>query len=155
MNDIIMPGLVPITDLSVNVAPPIDVGMTPHGVRRIIPLLYGTFAGPRLNGRLIPGGSDFQYWRNDGCTEIHARYVLETDAGALIYVESTGLRHAPPEAMDRLARGLPVDPAEVYFRTSVRCETAAPDLAWLNRSIILSSGARYPDRVLIRFLQVT
>ena len=155
MSEIAMPGLVLATDLTVHVSSPIDVGETPHGGRRIIPLLGGTFAGPRLNGRMIPGGSDFQYWRSDGCTEIHARYVLETDKGALIYVENTGLRHGPPEAMDRLARGLPVDPAQIYFRSVARLETSAKDLAWLNREIFLCSGARFPDRVLIRIFEVT
>jgi hypothetical protein len=155
MSDIATPGLVPIADLSVNVAPPVDVGMTPHGARRVIPLLGGTVTGPRLNGRMLPGGADFQIWRSDGCTEIHARYVLETDAGALLYVENTGLRHGPPEAMERLARGQPVDPSVIYFRSVARFETSAPDLAWLTRAIILCSGARFPDRVLIRFLEVT
>ena len=155
MSEIATPGLMLVTDLTVHVAPPIDVGETPHGGRRIIPLLGGTFSGPRLNGRMIPGGSDFQYWRNDGCTEIHARYVLETGEGALIYVENTGLRHGPAEAMGRLAHGLPVDPAQIYFRSVARLETSAKDLAWLNRGIFLCSGARFPDRVLIRIFEVT
>ena len=155
MSEIATPGLVLVTDLTVQVAPPIDVGETPHGGRRIIPLLGGTFSGPRLNGRMIPGGADYQYWRSDGATEIHARYVLETDKGALIYVENTGIRHAPPEAMARLAAGQPVDPAVVYFRSVARLETSAKDLAWLNRGIFLCSGARFPDRVLIRIFEVT
>jgi hypothetical protein len=155
MNDIATPGLSVVADLHVNVAQPIDVGQTPHGLRRIIPLLGGTVKGPRLNGRMIPGGADFQVWRSDKCTEIHARYVLETDAGALIYVENTGVRHGLPEAMDRLARGEPVDPALIYFRSVARFEASAPELAWLTRGIFLCSGARYPDRVLIRFFEVT
>ena len=155
MSEIATPGLTLVTDLTVLVAPPIDVGETPHGGRRIVPLLGGTFSGPRLNGRMIPGGSDFQYWRGDGCTEIHARYVLETGEGALIYVENTGLRHGPPEAMERLARGLPVDPAQIYFRSVARLETSAKDLGWLNRGIFLCSGVRFPDRVLIRIFEVT
>ena len=155
MSEIATPELTLVTDLTVHVAPPIDVGETPHGGRRIIPLLGGTFSGPRLSGRMIPGGSDYQYWRNDGATEIHARYVLETDKGALIYVENTGIRHAPPEAMARLAAGLPVDPSVVYFRSVAKLETAAKDLAWVNRGIFLCSGARFPDRVLIRIFEVT
>lgn len=155
MDDISTPGLVFVADLTVTVAPPLDIGPTPNGLRRVIPLLGGTFKGPRLGGRLVPGGADFQIWRNDACTEIHARYVLETDAGACIYVENTGLRHGPPEAMDRLARGEPVDPALIYFRTVARFEASARDLAWLTRGIFLGSGARYPDRVAIRFFEVT
>jgi hypothetical protein len=155
MSEIATPGLVLVTDLTVNVAPPIDVGETPHGGRRIIPLLGGTFSGPRLNGRMIPGGADFQYWRGDGCTEIHARYVLETDKGELIYVENTGVRHGSPEAMERLAHGLPVDPAQIYFRSVAKLETSAKELAWLNRGIFLCSGARFPERVLIRIFEVT
>jgi hypothetical protein len=155
MSDIATPGLSHIADLLVNAAPPIDIGQTPAGIRRIIPLLGGTVIGPRLNGRMLPGGADFQVWRSDKCTEIHARYVLETDAGEQLYVENTGLRHGPAEAMDRLARGEPVDPGIVYFRTVARFETAAPEFGWLTRAIVLCSGARYPDRVSIRFFEVT
>lgn len=154
MSGIATPELALVTDLIVHVTPPIDVGETPHGVRRIVPLTGGTFSGPRLNGRMIPGGSDFQYWRNDGATEIHARYVLETNEGALIYVENTGIRHGPPAAMERLAKGLPVDPAKIYFRSVARLETSAKDLAWLNRGIFLCSGSRFPDRVEIRIFEV-
>jgi hypothetical protein len=154
LSEIATPGLRLVADLVVHVAPPIDVGETPHGVRRVVPLLGGTFSGPRVSGKMIPGGSDYQYWRNDGVTEIHARYILETDQGARIYVENTGLRHGPPEAMQRLAQGLPVDPAQIYFRSVARLETSAPDLAWMNRGIFLCSGARFPDRVDIRIFEV-
>ena len=120
-----------------------------------MPIPGGTVRGPRLNGRMLPGGADFQIWRSDGCTEIHARYVIESDTGELIYVENTGLRHGPPEAMDRLARGLPVDPAVIYFRTVAKLETSAPEFAWLTRGIFLCSGARFPDRVVVRYFEVT
>ena len=155
MTEIPTPELRLVTDLTATVTPPIDVGDTPRGRRRIIPISGGTIRGPRLNGRMLPGGADFQIWRSDGCNEIHARYVLESDTGVLIYVENTGLRHGPPEAMARLAQGEPVDPALIYFRTVARFETAAPELAWLTRGIFLCSGARYPERVVIRFFEVT
>jgi len=155
MSEIATPGLEHVTDLHAEVAQTIDIGMTPHGVRRIVPIAGGRMVGPRLNGRMVPGGADFQYWRSDGCTEIHARYVIEADSGARIYVENTGLRDGPPEAIERLARGEPVDPALIYFRTVARFETAAPDFAWLMRRIFLCAGARYPDRVRIRFFEVT
>ena len=155
MTDIATPGLSVVTDLVANVTSPIDIGETPHGRRRVIPISGGTVSGPRLNGRMLPGGADFQIWRSDGCNEIHARYVLESDAGALIYVENTGLRHGPKDAMDRLARGEPVDPALIYFRTVAHFETAAPEFVWLTRGIFICSGARFLDRVVIRFFEVT
>jgi hypothetical protein len=154
MTDIATPQLQVVTDLIADVTQPIDIGDIPQGRRRIIPISGGTVKGPRLNGRMLPGGADFQVWRSDGCTEIHARYVIETDTGKLIYVENTGLRHGPPEAMQRLAQGLPVDPALIYFRTVAKLETAAPEFAWLTRGIFLCSGARFPDRVVIRYFEV-
>jgi hypothetical protein len=155
MSEIATPGLSLITELSAKVGPPIDVGTTPQGVRRIVPILGGELSGPRLNGKVIPGGSDYQIWRSDGITEIHARYVIETSAGARVYVEATGLRRGSPEAMERLFRGEPVDQASIYFRTVPRFETSAPDLAWLMRGIFLCAGARYPDRAVLRFFEVT
>ena len=36
-----------------------------------------------------------------------------------------GIRHGPPDVIDRLNRGEPVDPATYYFRTALAFETAA------------------------------
>jgi hypothetical protein len=155
MNEIATPGLVLVGQLTAQVAPPIDVGTTPQGVRRIVPLLGGTMLGPRLNGTLVPGGTDYQVWRADGVTEIHARYVIETARRTRVYVEASGLRRAPPEVMARLFRGDPVDQATIYFRTAPRFETSDPDLAWLMRSVFICAGARHPDRAVLRFFEVT
>jgi hypothetical protein len=154
MSEIAAPGLVHVWDLQAEVTQPIDIGPTPHGGRRIIPISGGKVFGPRLNGAIIPGGADFQYWRSDGVTEVHARYVIEAEGGVKIYIENSGLRHGPPEAMARLARGEPVDPSAIYFRTVARLETSAAEFLWTMRSIFLCSGARYPDRVLLRYFEV-
>jgi len=154
MDDIATPRLAVVADVAVSVGKPVEVGETPHGLRRIVPILAGTVSGPRLNGRILPGGADYQHWHADGFSEVHARYLIETDAGALVYVENTGVRHGSAETMARLAQGLPVEPAAIYFRSVPRFETAAPELAWMGRALFLASGARYPDRVAIRFYEV-
>ena len=77
----------------------------PFGHRRVVNLLGGTVAGTRLNGRILPGGSDWQILSADGSADIHARYTVESDAGALIQVDSKGLRHGPPDVLARLAHG--------------------------------------------------
>ncbi len=150
-----IPSLRPAFDVEAVVAPPIEVGDTPLGARRMIPILRGRVSGARLSGRLLEGGVDYQLIRADGLAEIHARYIIETDSGARVYVENTGIRQGPPEAMARLRRGEAVDPATIYFRTVPRFETAAPELAWLQRSIFVCAGARFPERVELRIFEVT
>jgi Protein of unknown function (DUF3237) len=34
------------------------LGDTPYGERRIINILGGTVEGPKLNGKILPGGAD-------------------------------------------------------------------------------------------------
>src|SRR5262249_60201991 len=150
MSDIATPGLSHITDLSAKVGPPVDVGATPNGVRRVVPILGGEVSGPRLNGTVMPGGVDYQVWRNDDVTEIHARYVIETTKGARVYVEATGLRRGPPHVMRGLFQGQPVDPASIYFRTVPRLQTPDPAFAWLMRAAFLCVGARVSDRPALR-----
>ena len=86
-------------------------GVTPYGERRIINILGGTVEGPKLKGRILPGGADWQIIRSDGAADIQARYTIEADSGAHILVNSVGLRHGPPEVLARLGRGEQV-PAE-------------------------------------------
>jgi hypothetical protein len=119
-----------------------NLGRTPYGERRVIGILGGSVRGPKLNGRILPGGADWQIIRTDGAADIKARYTIETDDGARIMVTSEGLRHGPPEVMERLARGDNVDPAHYYFRTVMRFETSDPKVDWLNRILALARGQR-------------
>ena len=72
----------------------------------------------------------------------------------MIYIVNTGVRFGPPEIMARITLGEPVDPAEVYFRTTPRFETASAAYQWLTRPLFLATGARHPDRVELRVYEV-
>ena len=138
----------------VSLDPPLEVGPSPYGRRRIIPILGGTFQGPRMSGEVLPGGADWQVIRQDGVTELEARYTLKTHDGALIYVTNRGLRHGPPKVMERLMAGDRVDPREYYFRAVPRFETGARGYAWLNRMIGLATGERRAKEVIITVYEV-
>jgi Protein of unknown function (DUF3237) len=155
MAGIQMPGLSHIADLVVRIAQPIEIGRIAGNLRRMIPIAGGEVLGPRIRGKVLPGGADYQVMRADGVSELHARYVIDTDDRQLIYVENSGVRYGPPELMEKLRRGEVVDPALIYFRTTPRFETAAPGYEWLMQNLFICSGARFPDRVEMRFFQVT
>jgi hypothetical protein len=103
----------------------------------------------------LPGGADWQVIRTDGTAELEARYTLETDDGALIYVLNRGIRSASKEVMGRLARGEKVHPREYYFRTTPVFETGAPKYQWLHRLVAVATGERLPDEVIITVYEVT
>lgn len=130
------------------------LGNTPYGERRIIDITGGTVAGPKLNGKVLSGGADWQIVRNDGVVHLTARYTVETDGGGLILFNSEGYRHGPPEVMERLARDETVDPSLYYFRAFMRFETADPAAAWLNRILAVGYGARENRAVRINVHEV-
>jgi hypothetical protein len=137
------PHLTVVYRLEATVAEPFDLGGTPLGHRRIVPLTDGTFTGPEINGKLLPGASaDWQIVLADGTALGDVRYTLQTDDGDLLYVQSRGVRHGSAEVLARLARGEDVDPSQYTFRTSTQIETAAPDLDWLNKGIFISVAGR-------------
>jgi hypothetical protein len=145
------PKLVFAFELRAQVGPPLVVGQVPAGTRRIVQITGGTFEGPGIKGKVVPGGADWQIIRADGFSELDTRYTLETDKGQTIYVQNAGMRHAPPDVMQKLLAGQPVDNALVYFRTVPKFETAAPELQWLTRAIFVGLGERYPNDVVVRF----
>ena len=113
----------------------------------MIAILGGHVEGDKLNGRILPGGADWQIIRSDGAADIRANYVIETSGGARVMVTSEGLRHGPSEVLARLAAGEPVSPELYYFRTVMRFETGDPGLEWLNRILALARGVRQPRHV--------
>ncbi len=144
----------PIFTIHAELAPMLHFGRTPYGERRVIGILGGSVRGPKLNGRVLPGGADWQIVRGDGAADIQARYTIESEAGARILVSSDGLRHGPPAVMERLTRGDNVDPALYYFRTVMRFETADPSVDWLNRILALARGQREANAVRLDVYEV-
>ena len=141
-------------DLSVLVDKPLEVGQALHGMRRVIPILGGEVQGQGWSARVLPGGADFQLILNTRMAELDARYVIETDGGDLIFVQNRAVRTATPEVMAKLVRGEPVEPESVYFRCSPSFETASNALSWINERLFVGTGARHPDRVVMRFFEV-
>ena len=141
-------------EIHAEVAKPDEVGVIPGGTRRVIPILGGTFTGPGLKGKILPGGADHQLLQPDGFTQLEARYVLQTEQGEMIYVTNRGMRHGPAEVLQRLNAGERVDPNLIYFRSAATLETAAPRLQWMARAIFVCVGERYPSEVVVRFYRV-
>jgi len=129
-------------------APLWDLGRTtPLGRRRIVPITGGRFAGPLLNGEILDNGADWQVVTDDGATLVDTRYLLRTDDDSLVYLQTRGYRHGPPEVLARLAAGDDVDPADYCFRIHMTFETASATHGWLNWAVAVGSALRLPDAV--------
>ncbi|GAB2533661.1 DUF3237 domain-containing protein [Spirosoma aerophilum] len=148
------PGLSFVGQLNVKIGNAYVVGETPHGLRRIIPILGGTVEGPDLKGEILPGGSDWQVVRKDGVAELEAHYQFKTDDGVIIYIKNVGLRVATPEVAARIGRGEQVSPNEYYFRAIPRFEAPAGKYAWMNNAIFICTAFRNPENVVIQVWKV-
>jgi hypothetical protein len=138
-----------------SLASPIAVGQAPDGLRRFVPITGGTFAGPLLNGRVVPGSGDWQIVRSDGALNAEARYILETADGVLIAVNNRGVRHAPPDVMEKLNRGERVPASSYYFRTSATFEAPVGSAhEWVNRTLFVATAEREPATAIIHFFRV-
>ena len=146
------PGLTPVYRLDATVGQPLDLGDTSQGHRRIVPLTGGSFTGPEINGTLIPGASaDWQTVLPDGTALGDIRYTLQTDGGAVLYVQSRGVRHGSADVLARLGRGEAVDrQPSTPSGPQPTIETAAPELDWLNKGRLHQRRRTPPGRRRLR-----
>jgi hypothetical protein len=131
--------------MRLDVRPLVMVGATPGGERRVGVVFGGSFEGERLSGDILDGGADWQIVRADGATTLDVRLILKTKDDALVGMNYRGLRHGPPDVLERLRKGEAVDPADYYFRINPLFETAAAKYDWLNRIIGVGVGHRRAD----------
>jgi Protein of unknown function (DUF3237) len=134
-------------EMRADLAEPQDVGATPAGTRRIVPVTGGTFEGPKLKGAVLPGGGDWLLIRSDGVRQLDVRATLQTDDGHLIYVSYRGIFDVSPAVFQRLLQGEAVAPSEYYFRITPVFETGAEKYGWLNRLVAVGVGTRTPTGV--------
>ncbi len=120
------PELVLLARLTAKLAPAIEMGDVPAGLRRIIPILGGTVNGPILHGEIIPGGADWNTWNDQKRSGIlAAHYAIRLDDGTVIGVTNTG-RHTIP------AEGAPI-------LTHPVLEAPAGAHGWLNHIALLGT----------------
>ena len=67
------------------------VGNTGPGRLVVIPITGGTMRGGRINGKVVPGGADWNFTLANGTAHVFAKYLLETDDGEFIAIENEGL----------------------------------------------------------------
>jgi hypothetical protein len=129
-----------------SVGAPQMVGPTRNGELRVVPVTGGTVEGPRLSGEVLPGtAADWLRLDPDGTAHMDVRLTIRAASGGVVYVHYSGIRTGTPAVLARLAAGEAVDPADYYFRTAMRFETGAPDLAWMNRVLAIGVGQRPPS----------
>ncbi|CCA90784.1 conserved hypothetical protein (plasmid) [Novosphingobium sp. PP1Y] len=112
---------------------------------RVANISGGSFTGDRLSGIILSGGIDWLTARGDGVTLLDARFVIQTDDGALIAMAFTGKRHGPADVMAALARGEKVDPAMYYLRIAPSFTTESRPYTWLNGVLAVGTGDRRPE----------
>src|SRR5262245_6103437 len=95
------PTLVFAFEVRADVGPPLEIGRGARGLRRIVPILGGTFEGPTIKGRVLPGAD----WQIIGAVGLERVTRIETDGGQTISVQNSGIRHAEPAVMEKLLRG--------------------------------------------------
>ena len=149
-----VPGLSHVCDLTVDLDPVIAMGAGRAGARRIIPITGGTVKGPRLEGRILNIGADWQTIWGSGVAELDTRYAMETSDGAVIEIINYGYRHGPEDVIAQLARGDSVDPAAYYMRTHARLETGDARYDWVNRTLFVGHGQRTSAQVIVSLFAI-
>ena len=116
----------------------------------------GTIEGPRLNGIVIPmSGGDFPLLRPNGVIDFDARYLLQADDGAVIYMQNRGYRWAAsPEIAERMSRNEPVDHSEYYMRVSPKFDAPAGPHEWMTKHVFVGVAEKLPGANRIHYFVV-
>jgi hypothetical protein len=85
------PHLVFVFEEYVTLGPGVHPGETPFGDRNIVPITGGVFSGPKIRGKVMPGGWDWQLVTKTGCHSLDANYMIQADDGAIINVMNKGM----------------------------------------------------------------
>lgn len=143
--------------ISIDLTKPYWIRPTARGeTRAAIYAASGTVEGPRLNGRVIPmSGGDFPLLRPDGVIDFDARYLLEADDGAVIYLQNRGYRWAKTEeAREKMSRDEAVESHEYYMRVSPVFDAPAGPHEWMSRHVFVGVAEKIPNANRIHYFVV-
>ena len=113
--------------------------MDPSESVKIYTVAYGSFEGPRLKGKLLPGSGDAALVDSDGVLRLDLRITFQTDDGAHIYLEGNGVWRSDPTRPSR-PEGEPADYGDMYIMAAPRFETGDERYKWLNEIVWRGRG---------------
>lgn len=156
--DLMTPAFEYCFELRVDVADALPIGGGDDGEGlHFAAITGGTFEGPRLSGRILPGGAD--WWRGQGLTaKLDARYLIEAElsdgSGAAIDVVNRGIWRTDPNSYERMLAGEAVGEQDLYYRTAFVFQTEHPQLQWLTESQFVGYARPEPGRVVLRVFRL-
>lgn len=153
-----------------------DIG-APHGggMRRdVVNILGGSLRGPRLEGKVLPGGADWartvqgtqvfiyhavkEYINTKSVqsSTLDARYVVRTNDGHHLYIQAKGLyRPGPGTAYSEKVTSCPQQPPpttvtqeDVEFFSHVTIEAGEGKYNWLNQLVVVGVLECVDDKVI-------
>jgi hypothetical protein len=131
-----------------------SIGKTPFGERTTYIIGEGRFEGPRIKGRILPGGGDWLLRGADGLSKLDVRKTFETDDGALIDVRYTGLYRFSDAVTAKLEAGASSDFGDTLFHIQAQFETGDPRYAWLNATLAVGEGRETPAGVVYQLYAI-
>ncbi|WP_240423128.1 DUF3237 domain-containing protein [Leucobacter sp. wl10] len=157
MSQLMEPGFEYCFELRVDVADALPLGGSEPGEGlHFAPVTGGAFEGPRLGGRVLPGGGD--WWRGRGlAVRLDARYVIEASlpgGAAAVDVVNRGYWRTDETSLERMLAGEHVGEEELYYRTAFAFQTEHPELQWLAESQFVGYARPEPGRVVIRVFRL-
>jgi hypothetical protein len=117
-------------DVRAITGPPLRTA-APRGVLSTNIVAEGRVDGERVRGRIVPAGGDWMLVDAAGTGHVDARFVIETDDGAVIQTSYGGRLVFHGDALARLRAGESLTEADTYFRVAPTF-TAPEPYDWLN-----------------------
>lgn len=133
----------------------LDVGKGPYGTRAVATVTGGWVKGARINGSIVGAGADWILLGDDGWGRLDVRAQIQTDDGAVIYVQYGGLLELNDKVMAAMAPGASTAFADQYFRTTPRLETGDERYAWVNTTLFVGEGRLHENGVEYKLYRLT
>lgn len=135
--------LIPLGTLTMKMAPPVVLPVSPAGTRVIVEFPEIAWQGERLRAhRKGATAADWLHVGPEDTATLDFRFVLETDDGAAIYVQGAGRTDART-----FNQG-----GAVYF--TPRFECASPAYAWLNKVQAVAKGSAADGQVVFEVYEL-
>lgn len=110
------------------------LGEVGTGYSEIVAVSGGRVEG-KINGKILPFGGDWGLLHSGNVNEINTRFLIETDDGVYISVETKGKLIMDMETMEQVSTGNPDGVSDYYFRTGVSFRSGAEKYRWLNDKV--------------------